>query len=468
MAALATLVALGVLIAATPCAAAAASPKAEVAQTVQVDPGVEWTTIVHQRGPMRINVLAVDPARVRGVLSNDLIAGRERVSSMGRRVDAVAGVNGTYFTPSGDPVGVLAMDGELLSEPVDGRSALILPGATGPAPAAAVSSGTGASPAQVAPAARPFITRVRFRGRVSVNGGSREIDGIDRTRGLIPACGGRGGDIPTTRPNAVLTCTDASELVLLTPRYGARPPREGGVEAIVRDGRVTRVRPPGTGRVPGDGLLLTATGDAARFVRDVGLPRSPVEIALTLIAGGKRIPMAPDGGAPGAAPSGSAPDAAASGFAPGAAPSGSAAGAAPSGSADAAPAQGTPTLVLGSGPRLLRGGRVAVAASAEGFDPPQAPSFFRSFVAGRNPRTLAGVRPDGTLLLVTVDGGRPGWSVGMTLTEAARLMRSLGATDALNLDGGGSSTMIVRGEVVNRPSDRVGERPVSNGVFVMP
>jgi exopolysaccharide biosynthesis protein len=89
-------------------------------------------------------------------------------------------------------------------------------------------------------------------------------------------------------------------------------------------------------------------------------------------------------------------------------------------------------------------------------------------VAGRQPRTLAGVRPDGTLLLVTVDGRRPGWSVGMTLPEAARLMRSLGASDALNLGGGGSTTMTVRGQVVNRPSDRGGERPVGDGLFVMP
>jgi hypothetical protein len=117
-------------------------------------------------------------------------------------------------------------------------------------------------------------------------------------------------------------------------------------------------------------------------------------------------------------------------------------------------------------------GRWPVSADAEGFAPPQAPSFFRSFVASRNPRTLAGVRADGTLLLVTVDGRAPDWSVGMTLREAARLMRSLGALDALNLAGGSSTAMTVRGELVNRPSDRVGGRPVerrvSNGLFVMP
>jgi hypothetical protein len=390
MAAAATLVALAMPISTT---ALAGTP-------VQVDPGVEWTTIVRDAGPVRINLLAVDPARVRGVLSNERIAGLEPISRMARRVGAVAGVNGTYFTPSGDPVGALALDGELLSEPLEGRSALILPAAPG----------------------RPLIARLRFRGRVIVNGRSRELDGIDRTRGLIPGCGGRGGDVPTSRPNAVVTCTDSSELVLLTPRYGARPPREGGVEAIVRDGRVARLRPPGTGPVPRDGLLLTGTGDAADFLRNAALPRSRLDIELTLRAARKPLDIA------------------------------------------------STSAVLGPGPRLLRDGQVVVrsVAGPEGFDPPQAPSFFRTFVAGRNPRTLAGVRADGTLLLATVDGRRPGWSVGMTLPEAARLMRSLGARDAINLAGNGSSTMVVRGEVVNRPSDRVGERPVSNGLFVLP
>jgi exopolysaccharide biosynthesis protein len=47
-------------------------------------------------------------------------------------------------------------------------------------------------------------------------------------------------------------------------------------------------------------------------------------------------------------------------------------------------------------------------------------------------------------------------------------MRSLGAREALNLDGGGSTTMTVGARVVNRPSDPTGERAVSNGLFVLP
>jgi hypothetical protein len=375
-------------------ALALAAPAA--AQAVEVAPGVAWTPIVREPGPVRINVLELDPALVHGVLSNDRIAGRERVSGMGRRVGAVAGVNGGYWQPSGDPVGVLAIDGTLLSEPLDGRSALV------------VSAG------------RASVGPIRFSGSVTINGVERLIDGVERTRGLIPACGGRGGDVPTTRPNAVLTCTDSSELVLLSPKYGLRPPREGGVEAVLRDGTVASVRAPGSGPVPRDGLLLTGTGDAARFLRDVALPRSRAELKLTLRSGGRPLDLAQQ------------------------------------------------TLVVGAGPRLLRGGRVAVTAKAEGFAPPQAPAFYGTFVAARQPRTLAGVRADGKLLLVTVDGRRPGWSTGVTLPEAARLMRSLGARDALNLDGGGSTTMTVRGQVVNRPSDRTGERPVSNGVFALP
>ena len=77
----------------------------------------------------------------------------------------------------------------------------------------------------------------------------------------------------------------------------------------------------------------------------------------------------------------------------------------------------------------------------------------------RHPRTGVGVTADGRILMVTVDGRRSGYSIGVTLKEMGQLMRSLGATDALNLDGGGSTVMAKRSlstgefKVTNRPSD---------------
>ena len=66
---------------------------------------------------------------------------------------------------------------------------------------------------------------------------------------------------------------------------------------------------------------------------------------------------------------------------------------------------------------------------------------------------------------MTVDGRQPGCSVGMTLAELASLMRELGCSDALNLDGGGSTTLWTRGAVVNRPSDGQ-ERAVADGLLL--
>ena len=57
-------------------------------------------------------------------------------------------------------------------------------------------------------------------------------------------------------------------------------------------------------------------------------------------------------------------------------------------------------------------------------------------------------------MLVVVDGRRSDWSAGLSLVAFARLLRRVGAVEALNMDGGGSTQMIVRGHVVNRPSER--------------
>ena len=85
----------------------------------------------------------------------------------------------------------------------------------------------------------------------------------------------------------------------------------------------------------------------------------------------------------------------------------------------------------------------------------------------RQPRTAIGVTATGKILLVVIDGRRPRWSRGATLGELRKIMRNLGAVDALNLDGGGSSEMVVKGKVVNRPSDGR-ERRITNAVLILP
>ena len=87
------------------------------------------------------------------------------------------------------------------------------------------------------------------------------------------------------------------------------------------------------------------------------------------------------------------------------------------------------------------------------------------FDTTRHPRTMIG--DDGTAIwLVTVDGRQPAISLGMSFTELKGLARRLGLRSALNLDGGGSTTMVVRGVIVNNPSDAAGPRKVSDAIVV--
>ncbi len=122
---------------------------------------------------------------------------------------------------------------------------------------------------------------------------------------------------------------------------------------------------------------------------------------------------------------------------------------------------GTPdgrTEIIGGFPVLLQnGGRVGDLELA---DRPQ-------FSGQRHPRTAVGFDPERNhLWFVVVDGRREGVSSGMTLEELAELMTALGNRDALNLDGGGSSVMVLRHRVVNRPAAPGGEREVANALAV--
>ncbi len=68
--------------------------------------------------------------------------------------------------------------------------------------------------------------------------------------------------------------------------------------------------------------------------------------------------------------------------------------------------------------------------------------------------------------MASVDG-RQAASVGVTIVELAELMKEFGAWDALNFDGGGSTTMVVQGRIVNAPSDPLGEREIASGLLLV-
>ena len=110
---------------------------------------------------------------------------------------------------------------------------------------------------------------------------------------------------------------------------------------------------------------------------------------------------------------------------------------------------------VGGGPVLVREGR-PVFRSNEGFTTDQ--------LVPRHPRTAVGQTQDGRIVLVTVDGRRAGYSIGMTNFELALLLMRLGVWTGSALDGGGSTTMAYEGTLLNRPSDPGGERSIAESL----
>lgn len=111
-------------------------------------------------------------------------------------------------------------------------------------------------------------------------------------------------------------------------------------------------------------------------------------------------------------------------------------------------------------PQLIKNGKIEITWEQE--------KAAKAFVKNKHPRTAVAKLKDGKFLMVTVDGRQPETSVGMNLQELAEFLLELGAIDAMNLDGGGSTTMFLDGKIVNKPSDKEGERKVSDAILVTP
>lgn len=203
-----------------------------------------------------------------------------------------------------------------------------------------------------------------------------------------------------------------SEIILYTPEFHRTtltPP--GGAEVVIEKGQITEIRDgSGSTPIPPAGMVLSIGDQRAPEI--LPLLRSGAGVSVTT----QLLPLLPD----------------------------------PEGEWDRA------VDIVGGGPLLLWKGRR--------LEEPEKESVSRVFYLARHPRTAAGVRADGTLLFVTVDGRQPETSVGMSIPELTDLMLELGCLSAVNLDGGGSTTMVIDGRVVNSPS---GSSPRRNGDAIL-
>ncbi|WP_025708706.1 phosphodiester glycosidase family protein, partial [Paenibacillus graminis] len=117
---------------------------------------------------------------------------------------------------------------------------------------------------------------------------------------------------------------------------------------------------------------------------------------------------------------------------------------------------------LSFGPILIQDGKIASDFSNVKIDT----NLGNRSIQNANPRTAVGMIAPNHYVFVVVDGRSEGYSRGMTLTELANVMSDLGATEAYNLDGGGSSTMYFMGRVVNNPQGKNQERGVSDILYI--
>ncbi|CAL9653544.1 phosphodiester glycosidase family protein [Streptomyces sp. enrichment culture] len=367
-----------------------------------------WDGGSSDRGPWHVDVLTVDPRTFRGTLDASYgpdLENRETTSALSASAAATAAVNAGFFV----------LDPEA-GAPGD-------PAGVGVYDGRLLSEPVAGRPGLVLhdDGHRTEVTRLTWRGRVTTRGASLPLDGVNRVPGLIRNCGGGAGDTPTPLPLHDVTCTDPDELVTFTPEYGARTPGGEGVEAVLdAHDRVVELRSPRGGTVPPGGSSVQATGERVADLTAVARVGDRLRVSTALLdSRGRRL---------------------------------------------------TPsrhTDIVNAGPELVRDGRVHVTPATDGMVHPGDPSWYYGWVHKRNPRTLAGVDAAGRTVLVTADG-RSTDSLGLSIGESAEVARSLGLRDAVNLDGGGSTTLVAEGAVLNSPSDAAGERPVGDALLILP
>lgn len=373
-----------------------------------------------QTYPTVIHVLTVDPAQFRG----ELIAARGAQNAPGvskpsvvlQRKLALAATNGGFFVMEeadgivGDPTGISVINGSLRSEATRGR------------PWVEISNRPRISVTiqQSEPKQGPAL--------VATDGRRIPLDGINRKPGLLRNCGSLIDKLFEVSIHDV-TCKPRDELIVITKDAGLRDlPQSGHIEYELRDDGTLEML---GGPLPSDRSIirLVATGKRRAELRSFAQQGIILRLSLGQFEASERT---------------------------------------------------AGVFAVNGGPSLVSKGQTLRFADVQGWpffevNKEQAGEIHK-FVDLRAPRTALGTTASGRIILVVVDGWRyrsdkqprAPMNGGATMDELTTIMLKLGAVEAINLDGGGSSVMAFGGAVASYPSDEQGERPVGDSLLLMP
>jgi hypothetical protein len=341
----------------------------EVKFTAGITYGLEFKEIrqFNWNGPRLITVidynLNVKRLSLKPVLAADLVPGREDLGDLIKRHSALAGINGGYFHYTGRPLGLLYLDGELVSEPLYNRTSLL-----------------------VSQDGSIHFEQVDWEGQIIINSGEEiiKLDGINRNTG-------------------------SGEAVLFNSYYGKNVPelKNRYYDIVVRSGEILGVehKKGSKSAIPPDGYVIRVEKSKENILALIPqLSGKNAELELKFSPDFESLDV---------------------------------------------------IHAVGGGPRLLEDGELRITGEEERFQ--------SDILENRSPRSALGLTADQHLIMLTVDGRQQAKSIGMSLEELALILKELGAEDAMNLDGGGSARMVIRGFTMNSPSEK---RYISNGILV--
>ncbi len=383
-------------------------------------------------GPFQISLLEINLNIFKGnmfsELGNHKILGKENTSSMAKRLNAIAAINAGFFAWNnevgidGEPAGISIIDGKLVSEATQGRSALIID--------------NNLKKMHVAHNVKTNIS-------LHINDTIFRVNGINREHGKVLNCGNQ-IDSTAVIPIHDFVCNNPNEIIAYNANFGGNIKSGEGFEFVIDENNlITSINAYRKGFVPKKGYLIQATGNAQKHLKDIaelGI-KSKLKIEVTSDEGSIGLKKG--------------------------------------------------IYAINGGPTLLQNNKANLTArykegwetmfndfnvSDEFVDKKDKASindqqsnnrfgFYHGWVVRRHPRTAIGITKDNKIYIAVVYGRQPKITAGASITEMTMLMKKLGCTEAFNLDGGGSSMMVVNNKKTGKSSDLSGERAIGDALI---